>query len=194
MRIVSKKTISIHREAASPLSSKVSQGRSPVVDFDWQQQEESTWWWEVPLLQYTRYIVQFSICSIPTHTSPCAQYQFHPILISSILYMYPIQNILALYSIANIETRLTPPFGVKCMLGPPQLPFLSSTAWKRVGMRRWYLLINTYWREYKMWFSTRCSWCWCWCWWCNWGFQRKPKQSYRLLNCSVLLVQNCHLL
>ena len=149
MRIVSKKTISIHREAASPLSSKVSQGRSPVVDFDWQQQEESTWWWEVPLLQYTRYIVQSPVLNMlntHTHTSPCAQYQFHPILISSILYMYPIQNILALYSIANIETRLTPPFGVKCMLGPPQLPFLSSTAWKRVGMRRWYLLINTYWR------------------------------------------------
>ena len=64
----------------------------------------------------------------PHTPPPCAQYQFHPILISSILFMYPIQNILALYSIANIETQLTPPFGVKCMLGPPQLPFLSSTA------------------------------------------------------------------
>ena len=77
---------------------------------------------------YSIHCAVLNMLNTYTHTSPCAQYQFHPILISSILYMYPIQNILALYSIANIETRLTPPFGVKCMLGPPQLPFLSSTA------------------------------------------------------------------
>ena len=78
---------------------KRSQGRSPVVDFDWQEESTCSGKWLRPLPLYSIHNIQ-SAANTNTEVEK--------------------------YTLFNL---LTPPVGVKCMLGPPQLPFLS--AWKR---------------------------------------------------------------